>query len=119
MNMTEKIEEIIESNEYELVGWRLIDGDVNTGDMLENSKIWIGDAPTKNNADGVSAFSELRDMLKYAQYSSRGFTLALIGGERGRIFDDQEVIAGEIIIRNATVLATYRRENMDCEWVEK
>jgi len=122
MDMITAYAQAKENDTAEMLGWRLIDGEAKIGETLAPSKIWTLAAnggeyeQTNENADGTSVFSDLKDMLEYAKYSAKGFTLALVGGDRGRIDDNQELLAGERIVRDAVVLATWTRNSSNEEW---
>jgi hypothetical protein len=108
-----------ESGEYQSVGFRYLpDGEYTPGEPLNNSKVWGEDesgepVPTDEEQDGVSTFSDWRDMETYTQYSS-GYVV-LVGGDSAspvRIIEP-----GEVMISSPTVLLTMMKKTSGGEWV--
>jgi len=123
MRNSEKIRKKTEEENdiIEVFGWRLVEGRGEVGDILKPSFIHRENEsgewePTEERHTGVSAFSECADMEKYATWSAKGYTLLLIGGDKGRRDENDAGLAGEVVIDDAEVFAVFNRESTGNEW---
>lgn len=92
-----RVEEIRENCDYEIIGVRVQENEFTEGEILDNSFIWIDGEMTDEELDGTCAV-KLEDAELAKGYF--GEHVAIIVGESFTYGED----LGEIIIRNAEVL---------------
>lgn len=111
-----------DTGEFEVVGWRLIEGEAKAGDVLQPSRIHEQNEesgewePTDRFHAGVSTFASWEAMREYAKYSDKGFTLALVAGEEGELPEDDPGLGEEVVINEAVVLYTWTRDSSKTSW---
>ena len=92
-----RVEEIRENCDYEIIGVRVQENEFTEGEILDNSFIWIDGEMTDEELDGTCAV-KLEDAELTKGYF--GEHVAIIVGESFTYGED----LGEIIIRDAEVL---------------
>lgn len=92
-----RVEEIRENCDYEIIGVRVQENEFTEGEILDNSFVWIDGEMTDEELDGTCAV-KLEDAELAKGYF--GEHVAIIVGESFTYGED----LGEIIIRNAEVL---------------
>lgn len=92
-----RVEEIRENCDYEIIGVRVQENEFTEGEILDNSFVWIDGEMTDEELDGTCAV-KLEDAELAKGYF--GEHVAIIVGESFTYGED----LGEIIIRDAEVL---------------